>query len=145
MRNALQGEEFGGVRVSVLGSQPVAGNQTLWFVRLTFAPRTSLPYRTNPGANAVHVETGVIGFTYVAGAARITPPGGDAGTSAPWLVNAEAILAPGTTVTFGPDTMHLIRNAGDEPAQILLSMIGPTDRPPFARAFTTHGKPVEQG
>lgn len=145
MADVWQGGEIGEVRASLLGAQAVAGNQTLWLVRLTFGPHTSLPYRTNSGANAIYVEAGVIGFTYVAGTIRLTAPGEHAGTAASWPVNAEAMLVPGTTVTFGPDTMHLIRNAGEEPARLLLSMLGPTDQPPYARAFTTHGKPVDQG
>jgi hypothetical protein len=133
------------IRVVILGAEPVGGRQTLWAVQLVFGPRASLPYRTNPGATVGYVESGTLGFTYVAGEIRITPPGADVTLSRPWPVNAEAMLAPGTTVTYGPATMHLFRNAGEGPAQLAMTMLGPSDKSPFAQAVTTHGKPVEQG
>ena len=92
-------------------------------------------------AAGIVVEQGTIGITAVAGTIRVTRAGDPAGPDIP-ILGTESRLAPGDAAFYGPDVEHLIRNPAAKPASLLLTMLAPVDRPPYATAVTVGGAAV---
>lgn len=118
-----------GIDVETLGrSVPIGQGEAALLLRVIYAPGSQIPPHTDPGTGVWLVERGVIGFGVEKGEAVITRAGRSATASETIGPGAEVILNPGDTASYGPDDVHTSRNAGVEPASILIGGVYAADQ-----------------
>jgi quercetin dioxygenase-like cupin family protein len=106
-----------GIDVEILGRGiPGGDGRAAMLIRVTYAPGSSIAPHTDPGTGVWVVERGSIGFAVQEGEAQVVR----AGTSATLGAGSEVVLDPGDTAAYGADNVHTSRNAGSEPAVILI-------------------------
>ena len=121
-----------GVTVEPLGvGQPTAADgQELKLLRVTFAPGGSIGMHTHPGALILSIESGALAYAMHDGDVEIHHPPVD-GTPVPTdllTAGSEAILETGDWL-FEEGMMHTARNAGDDPAVVLIAGLMRTGEP----------------
>lgn len=106
-----------GIEVEILGQGvPTGDGHAAMLIRVIYAPGSSIPPHTDPGTGVWVVERGSIGFGVQEGDAEVVRAGHRT-TLGP---GSEVVLDPGDTASYGPHTVHTSRNAGSEPAVILI-------------------------
>ena len=120
------------ITVETLGTAPSldAPGMSQVLLRATIAPGGVVPSHVHPGQIIVAVESGTLAYTVLGGEGETLR--GGAGTP-----TADEAIAPGTEVEFGPGewfiehpaVVHTARNAGDEPAVLLITGLVAADEP----------------
>jgi quercetin dioxygenase-like cupin family protein len=132
------------VQGAVVGDQPLGDGNALWTVRLRFPSGAELPYWTTLHPALIYVEQGAIGFTVVAGRAKIIP---NRVTNQVVIsrIGSESILFPGASISLSAGVEHSFRTYSVDPAMLLITTIAPDDAPPYAGAVTAEGYSVVYG
>jgi quercetin dioxygenase-like cupin family protein len=132
------------VTTEVLGQNlpTAAPGQSLWLLRVTFAPGAAAGAHTHPGATVYYIDSGTLVFTLQEGSATVTrATDGDATPAAEAVAHgAEVVLNAGDWVAYAGDAVQLERNDGAEPAVILISNLRGEDEP--ARLAHEHATPA---
>ena len=125
-----------GITPEPLGSgQPtVAPGYALGLVRLTYAPDATLNAHTHPGASILYIESGALTYTLTQGTATVTrasdnPATPGAAPATEPLSPGEVVLEAGDALFEDADVVHTARNAGDEPAVVLIANLLEADEP----------------
>ncbi len=130
-----------GVTTQLLGRVPsaVAPGQAVALLQITFAPGGSMAPHTHPGDTLIHLVSGALRYTVIAGEARLVRASNGVPSAATptaveaMPVGAEIILNPGDTVYYDGSVLQSERNVGDEDAVVLASNLRGIDEP--ARMF----------
>ena len=128
-------DPFAGVTTVALAAGPsaVASDSTLLLLRITMAPGAEILSHQHPGDVALTVESGTFGTTFTHGTGTITRAASDGGTpvSETPESNVEQTLTAGDSLTYGADSHHIMRNAGDDDLVLLVSALLASDQPGF--------------
>lgn len=131
-----------GVTTEVLGkTEPAqAAGQSLFLLRVIFAPGGAVAAHTHPGATIYSLVSGTLRFTLVDGSAQLvrgangSPAAADA-VAEPVPVGETITLTTGDTITYDGSAVQVERNDGGVPAIVLVSNLRGSEEP--ARAFVT--------
>ena len=105
----------------------------LAMARLTYAPGQADPAPSeNPGPLLAHVESGTFGYTVASGESQVTRAGVDgtpvaAPAATPAALGEEVTLAAGDALFEQGGTTSSGRNPGEEPAVVLVAVVGPAE------------------
>ncbi len=122
-----------GITSETLGSgvPSATPGQTFELARVTFAPRATIPLHTNPGAQLVSVLSGELTLLATQAGGQLMRPATPSGTPAPPVAidpGASVVLHPGEGFFFSQGTVHLLHNAGTEPAVIVVATLFAADQ-----------------
>jgi quercetin dioxygenase-like cupin family protein len=123
-----------GITSETLGSglPSATPGQTFELARITFAPEATIPLHTNPGAQLVSVLSGELTLMATQAGGQLMRPETSSGTPAPPPAidpGASLVLHPGEGFFFPHGTVHLLHNAGREPAVIMVATLFAADQP----------------
>lgn len=136
-----------GVAVEVFGGAPSdrAPGQTVYLVRVTFHPGAEIFPHSHPGTTLISVESGTFGWTLLEGTAYVVR-GAAAGAMEPTeevtAPGTEVILAQGDAIYYEDDVIHSARNAGDDPAVVLVSLVLTSGEPLLMPVDMAMGTPA---
>lgn len=127
-------DPLAGITSETLGSglPSATPGQTFELARVTFAPEATIPLHTNPGAQLVSVLSGELTLMATQAGGHLVRPAAASGTPAPPAAidpGSSIVLSPGEGFFFPQGTVHLLHNAGTEPAVILVATLFAADRP----------------
>ncbi|MDF2758351.1 MAG: Cupin domain, partial [Thermomicrobiales bacterium] len=111
--------------------------QTFELARVTFAPQATIPLHTNPGAQLVSALSGELTLMATQARGQLMRPAAPSGTPAPPAAvdpGASIVLHPGEGFFFPHGTVHLLHNAGTEPAVIMVATLFAADQPDLVRS-----------
>jgi quercetin dioxygenase-like cupin family protein len=102
-----------------------APQQTVYIARFTFEPGSEIYPHGHPGTVVLAVESGSFGWTLVEGTAHVVRGAGSGGTEVEDVTEAgiEVILEPGDAIYYEADVIHTARDAGEEPAIVLATLV----------------------
>jgi quercetin dioxygenase-like cupin family protein len=108
-----------------------ASGQTVYTVRFILQPGSAIFPHGHPGTTSLSVAAGSFGWTLIQGEAYVIRGAGSGGTAVEELTtpNTEVILAPGDTIYYEDDVIHTARNAGDDVAIVLGTLVLTTGAP----------------
>lgn len=112
------------------GEPTVAPGSTLWLREGTFEPGGVVPLHHHPGALVLFIESGSLTYIVAEGEAIVTRATGE-GTPAPIEAigpGTETVLTAGDSV-FEEGVIHVSRNDGEEPVNLLIAALAATDEP----------------
>lgn len=116
-----------GVTAEVFAGIPSARapDQTLYVVRITFQPGSEIFPHGHPGTVVFAAESGTLGWTLVEGTAHLVRGAAAGGTASEDVTapGTEVVLSPGDAIYYEDDVVHTARNAGDEPAVVLVGLL----------------------
>jgi quercetin dioxygenase-like cupin family protein len=126
-------DPMAGITSETLGSgvPSAAQDQVFELASVTFAPDATIPFHTNPGSQIVSVLSGELTLTAIqAGGQLVSAPAAD-GTPVPTPLEpgASIVLQAGEGFFFPQGTVHLLHNAGTEPAVIMVATLFAADQP----------------
>lgn len=115
-----------------IGVASAAPDQSFELDRLTFAPQSSIPFHTNPGAQMVSVLSGELTLTVTQPGGQLMRTSAQDGTLAP-----PTAIEPGTTIVLHPGEgfffpqgiVHRLLNTGTEPTVIVVATLFAADQP----------------
>jgi quercetin dioxygenase-like cupin family protein len=121
-----------GVTTEVLGSASPAQapGQSLFLLRVTFAPGSGVVAHTHPGATIYSVVSGTLEFMLQSGAAQVVH---GAATTEAMPIGEAFTLTAGDTVVYDGTAVQTERNTSDAPAVVIVSNLRGSDEP--ARRF----------
>ena len=127
-------DPLAGITSETLGSgvPSAAPGQTFELARVTFAPGATIPLHTNPGAQLVSVLSGELTLMATQAGGQLMRPETSSGTPAPPATvdpGSTFVLHPGEGFFFPQGTVHLLHNAGTEPAVIMVATLFAADQP----------------
>ena len=127
-------DPLAGITSETLGSglPSAAPGQTFELARVTFAPDATIPFHTNPGAQLVSVLSGELTLMATQAGGQLMRPAASSGTPAPPAAvdpGGSVVLHPGEGFFFPHGTVHLLHNAGTEPAVIMVATLFAADQP----------------
>jgi quercetin dioxygenase-like cupin family protein len=127
-------DPLAGITSETLGSgvPSAAPGQTFELARVTFAPQATIPFHTNPGAQLVSVLSGELTLLATQSGGHLMRPAAPSGTPTPPVAidpGASIMLHPGEGFFFPQGTVHLLHNAGTEPAVIMVATLFVADQP----------------
>ena len=127
-------DPLAGITSETLGSgvPSATPGQTFELARVTFAPEATIPLHTNPGAQLVSVLSGELTLMATQAGGQLMRPEAPSGTPAPPAAvdpGASIVLHPGEGFFFPQGTVHLLHNAGTEPAVIMVATLFAADQP----------------
>lgn len=116
-----------GVIAEVFAGVPSARapGQTVYLVRLSFEPGSEAAAHGHPGTTVLAIDSGTLGFTLQQGTVHVVRGAGTGATEAEVVseAGAEISLNPGDAIYYEDDVIHSVRNAGDEPASVLATLV----------------------
>jgi quercetin dioxygenase-like cupin family protein len=122
-----------GITSETLGSgvPSAAPGQLLELASVTFAPGATIPFHTNPGSQLVSVVSGELTLTAIQAGGQLMSASAAEGTPVPLAVDpgASIVLHVGDGFFFPQGTVHLLHNAGTEPAVIMVATLFSADQP----------------
>jgi quercetin dioxygenase-like cupin family protein len=127
-------DPLAGITSETLGSGLPSATPGLTFelARVTFAPEATIPLHTNPGAQIVSVLSGELTLMATQAGGQLMQPAAPSGTPAPPAAvdpGSSIVLHPGEGFFFPQGTVHLLHNAGTEPAVIVVATLFAADQP----------------
>jgi quercetin dioxygenase-like cupin family protein len=127
-------DPLAGITSETLGSgvPSATPGQTFELARITFAPEATIPLHTNPGAQLVSVVSGELTLMATQPGGQLMRPETSSGTPAPPAAvepGSSIVLHPGEGFFFPQGTVHLLHNAGTEPAVIMVATLFAADQP----------------
>ena len=127
-------DPLAGITSETLGSgvPSATPGQALELARVTFAPQATIPLHTNPGAQLVSVLSGELTLMATQAGGQLIQPEAPSETAAPPAAvepGSSIVLHPGEGFFFPQGTVHLLHNAGTEPAVIMVATLFATDQP----------------
>ncbi len=127
-------DPLAGITSETLGSglPSATPGQTFELARVTFAPEATIPLHTNPGAQLVSVLSGELTLMASQAGGQLMRPAAPSGTPAPPAAidpGSSIVLHPGEGFFFPQGTVHLLHNAGTEPAVIVVATLFAADQP----------------
>lgn len=126
-------DPMAGITSETLGSgvPSAAPGQLFELASVTFAPGATIPFHTNPGSQIVSVLSGELTLTAVQAGGQQMRATSEDGTPVPTPVEpgASIVLQPGDGFFFPQGTVHLLHNAGAEPAVIMVATLFAADQP----------------
>jgi quercetin dioxygenase-like cupin family protein len=102
-----------------------APGQTVYIARFTIQPGSSIFPHGHPGTTVLSVDTGSFGWTLLEGTAHVVRGAGSGGTAIEDITepDTEVILEPGDAIYYEDDVIHTARNAGDDVAVVLGTLV----------------------
>jgi quercetin dioxygenase-like cupin family protein len=126
-------DPFAGITSETLGSgvPSAAPDQLFELASVTFAPNATIPFHTNPGSQIVSVLSGELTLTAIQAGGQLMSASAAEGTPVPTPLEPDAVivLQTGEGFFFPQGTVHLLRNAGTEPAVIMVATLFAADQP----------------
>jgi quercetin dioxygenase-like cupin family protein len=127
-------DTMAGITSATLGSgvPSTPPGQTFELARVTFALDATIPLHTNPGAQLVSVLSGELTLMTTQARGQLMRPEAPRGTPAPPAAVApgvSVVLHPGEGFFFLQGAVHLLHNAGTEPAVIVVATLFAPDQP----------------
>ena len=127
-------DPLAGITSETLGSglPSATPGQTFELARVTFAPEATIPLHTNPGAQLVSVLSGELTLMATQAGGQLMRPETSSGTPAPPAAvdpGVSVVLHPGDGFFFPQGTVHLLHNAGTDPAVIMVATLFAADQP----------------
>ena len=134
-----------GVSTQLLGrvASESAPGQAVALLKITFAPGGSMGAHTHPGDTAIHLLSGTLQYTVVAGEARLVraangvPSASTPTAVEPMTAGTEFTLNAGDTVYYTGTVLQSERNMSDQDAVIIASNLRGIDEP--ARIMSPEG------
>jgi quercetin dioxygenase-like cupin family protein len=120
------------ITLESLGSVPAADapGKQLVLLRVTVAPDGVVPSHVHPGQIVVAVESGTLAYAVLGGEGEVLRGGAGTPTAGEAIApGEEVVLGPGDWFVEDPAVVHTARNAGDEPAVLLISGLVAADEP----------------
>jgi quercetin dioxygenase-like cupin family protein len=128
-------DPFAGVTTVVLagGSSAVAEGYSLVLLQITMAPGAEIPSHHHPGDVSLTVESGTFGTAFTHGTGTITRAATDGGTAVTEQpeTGVEQTLTAGDSLSYGEESHHIMRNAGNDDLVLILSALLASDQPGF--------------
>jgi quercetin dioxygenase-like cupin family protein len=125
--------DMAGITSETLGSgvPSAAPGQSFELATVTFAPDATIPFHTNPGSQLVSVLSGELTLTAIQAGGQLMRASALEGTPIPAPVEpgASIVLHVGDGFFFPQGTVHLLHNAGTEPAVIMVATLFAADQP----------------
>jgi quercetin dioxygenase-like cupin family protein len=108
-----------------------APGQSFELATVTFAPDATIPFHTNPGSQLVSVLSGELTLTAIQAGGQLMSASSEEGTPVPTPVEpgSSIVLHVGEGFFFPQGTVHLLHNAGTEPAVIMVATLFAADQP----------------
>ena len=127
-------DPLAGITSETLGSGVPSAmpGQSFELASVTFAPGATIPLHTNPGAQLVSMLSGELTLMATQAGGQLMGPETSSGTPAPPAAvdpGASIVLHPGEGFFFPQGTVHLLHNAGTEPAVIMVATLFAADQP----------------
>jgi quercetin dioxygenase-like cupin family protein len=126
-------DPMAGITSETLGSgvPSAAPGQLFELASVTFAPDATIPLHTNPGSQLVSVLSGELTLTAIQSGGHLMRASAAEGTPVPAAVEpgASIVLHAGDGFFFPQGTVHLLHNAGTEPAVIMVATLFAADQP----------------
>jgi quercetin dioxygenase-like cupin family protein len=126
-------DPMAGITSETLGSgvPSAAPGQVFELASVTFAPDATIPFHTNPGSQIVSVLSGDLTLTAIQPGGQLMRASAAEGTPVPTAVEpgASIVLHAGDGFFFPQGTVHLLHNAGTEPAVIMVATLFAADQP----------------
>src|SRR5215217_2692394 len=127
-------DPLAGITSETLGSgvPGATPGQSFELASVTFAPGATIPLHTNPGAQLVSMLSGELTLMATQAGGQLMGPETSSGTPAPPAAvdpGASIVLHPGEGFFFPQGTVHLLHNAGTEPAVIMVATLFAADQP----------------
>jgi quercetin dioxygenase-like cupin family protein len=134
MAGTPSGDPLAGITSESLGSgvPSTTPGQSFELARVTFEPEATIPLHTNPGAQLVSVISGELTLMATQPGGHLTRAAAPSGTPESLTVIAAGdpvVLYPGDSFFFPRGTVHLLHNAGTEPAAIMVATLFAADQP----------------
>ena len=133
MTGTPSADPMAGITSETLGSgvPSAAPDQAFELARVTFAPDATIPLHTNPGSQLVSVLSGELTLTAIQAGGQMMRSSASDGTPVPATVEpgASIVLHAGEGFFFPQGTVHLLHNAGTEPAVIMVATLFAADQP----------------
>jgi quercetin dioxygenase-like cupin family protein len=112
------------------GLPAAAPGYALLLQRVTYQPGDVVMPHVHPGAEAVYVESGTLGYTDLKGDADLTRGGTGTPTAAEQVpVGTEILERAGDSLFQDAGVVHTVRVVGDAPVVLLLARLFATDQP----------------
>ena len=113
------------------GVPSAAPGQVFELASVTFAPGATIPFHTNPGSQIVSVVSGELTLMAIQAGGQLMSASAEEGTPVPTPVEpgASIVLHVGDGFFFPQGTVHLLHNAGTEPAVIMVATLFAVDQP----------------
>lgn len=116
-----------GVYAEVLAGVPSdrTPGQTVYLARFTFEPGSEIFAHGHPGTTVLETDQGSFGWTLVKGEAHVVRGAASGGTATEDLTQPgdDVILNPGDAIYYESDVVHTARDAGDDPAIVLGTLV----------------------
>lgn len=126
-------DPMAGITSETLGSgvPSAAPGQSFELASVTFAPDATIPLHTNPGSQIVSVLSGELTLTAIQAGGQLMHASAAEGTPVPTPLEpgASIVLHVGDGFFFPQGTVHLLHNAGTEPAVIMVATLFAADQP----------------
>jgi quercetin dioxygenase-like cupin family protein len=102
-----------------------APGQTVYTARFTIQPGSEIFPHGHPGTTSLSVANGSFGWTLLQGEAYVVRGAGSGGTAVEEITepDTEVILEPGDAIYYEDDVVHTARNAGDDVAVVLGTLV----------------------
>lgn len=125
-------DPMAGITSETLGNgvPSAAPGQVFELASVTFAPGATIPLHTNPGSQIVSVLSGELTLTAIQPGGQLMRASAE-GTPVPAAVEpgASIVLQVGDGFFFPQGTVHLLHNAGTEPAVIMVATLFAAEQP----------------
>lgn len=126
-------DPLAGITSETLGSgvPSAAPGQVFELASVTFAPDATIPLHTNPGSQIVSVLSGELTLTAIQAGGQLMRASAADGTPVPTPLGpgSPVVLQAGDGFFFPQGTVHLLHNAGTEPAVIMVATLFAADQP----------------
>ena len=133
MTGTPSADPMAGITSETLGSgmPSAAPGKSFELASVTFAPGATIPFHTNPGSQIVSVLSGELTLTAIQAGGQLMRATSEDGTPVPTPVEpgASIVLHVGDGFFFPQGTVHLLHNAGSEPAVIMVATLFAADQP----------------
>jgi quercetin dioxygenase-like cupin family protein len=120
------------------GAPEAAPGYTLWLRHGAFEPGGIVPLHHHPGALVLYIESGELTYSVAEGEAVVTRAASEEtpGPTEQIGPGKETTLRTGDSV-FEQGVVHIARNDGDTPVELLIAALATTDQP-----FTQYHEPA---